>query len=135
VPRPHRRPLNGIAASWIELANDETLPNGSAHITKARVGAIAEFTKTTLIGGVLIIMPVYLSVLLLLKALAGVTAFWGLSSPRCDSGETIELDSRTGSARRQTFIPCRADRRQYAQASQMQKANAAARTPTHAGHL
>ena len=40
--------------------------------------AIAEFTKTTLIGGVLIIMPVYLSVLLLLKALAGVV---GLVSP------------------------------------------------------
>ncbi len=40
--------------------------------------AIAEFTKTTLIGGVRVIMPVYLSVLLLLKALAGVV---GLVSP------------------------------------------------------
>jgi uncharacterized membrane protein len=40
--------------------------------------AIAEFTKTTLIGGVLIIMPVYLSSLLLLKALAGVI---GLVAP------------------------------------------------------
>jgi uncharacterized membrane protein len=35
---------------------------------------IAEFIKTTLIGGVLIIIPVYLSVLLLLKALAGLGA-------------------------------------------------------------
>jgi len=31
----------------------------------------AEFTKTTLIGGLLIILPVYLSVLLLAKALMG----------------------------------------------------------------
>jgi uncharacterized membrane protein len=36
--------------------------------------AIAEFTKTTLIGGVLVIIPVYLSALLLLKALGGVVA-------------------------------------------------------------
>lgn len=40
--------------------------------------AIAEFTKTTLIGGVLVIMPVYLSALLVLKALAGVV---GLVAP------------------------------------------------------
>lgn len=40
--------------------------------------AIAEFTKTTLIGGVLVLMPIYLSVLLLLKAFAGVM---GLVSP------------------------------------------------------
>jgi uncharacterized membrane protein len=39
---------------------------------------IAEFTKTTLIGGVLVIIPVYLSVLLLLKAFAGVA---GLVAP------------------------------------------------------
>jgi len=40
--------------------------------------AIAEFTKTTLIGGVLVVIPIYLSVLLLLKAMAGVM---GLVSP------------------------------------------------------
>lgn len=40
--------------------------------------AIAEFTKTTLIGGVLVVIPVYLSILLLLKAVAGVA---GLVSP------------------------------------------------------
>jgi uncharacterized membrane protein len=40
--------------------------------------AIAEFTKTTLIGGVLVLMPIYLSVLLLIKAFAGVM---GLVSP------------------------------------------------------
>lgn len=39
---------------------------------------IAEFTKTTLIGGVLVVMPVYLSVILLVKAIAGVM---GLVSP------------------------------------------------------
>jgi uncharacterized membrane protein len=33
---------------------------------------IAELTKTTLIGGVLVLMPIYLSVLLLLKALGGI---------------------------------------------------------------
>jgi len=35
---------------------------------------IAEFTKTTLIGGILVLIPIYLSVLLLLKALGGVVA-------------------------------------------------------------
>lgn len=40
--------------------------------------AIAEFTKTTLIGGVLVVIPIYLSILLLLKAVAGVA---GLVSP------------------------------------------------------
>lgn len=35
---------------------------------------IAEFTRTTLVGGILVLLPVYLAVLLLLKALAGVTA-------------------------------------------------------------
>jgi uncharacterized membrane protein len=39
---------------------------------------IAEFTKTTLIGGVLVIIPVYLSLLLLLKAFAAVV---GLVAP------------------------------------------------------
>lgn len=40
--------------------------------------SLAEFTKTTLIGGLLIIMPIYLSVLLLVKAIAGVV---GLVAP------------------------------------------------------
>jgi uncharacterized membrane protein len=40
--------------------------------------SIAEFTKTTLIGGVLVIIPIYLSVLLLVKAFAGVV---GLVAP------------------------------------------------------
>jgi len=39
---------------------------------------LAEFTKTTLIGGVLIVMPIYLSVLLLLKAFGAVV---GLVAP------------------------------------------------------
>jgi hypothetical protein len=42
---------------------------------------LAEFTKTTLIGGVLIILPLYLSILLLLKTLAGVGALIALSPP------------------------------------------------------
>ena len=33
---------------------------------------LAEFTKTTLIGGVLIVLPIYVCVLLLLKALSGL---------------------------------------------------------------
>lgn len=36
--------------------------------------ALAEFTKTTLIGGVLIILPIYIAVLLLAKALGGLLA-------------------------------------------------------------
>jgi uncharacterized membrane protein len=33
---------------------------------------LAEFTKTTLIGGVLIILPIYISILLLAKAISGI---------------------------------------------------------------
>ena len=33
---------------------------------------LAEFTKTTLIGGVLIILPIYISILLIAKAISGV---------------------------------------------------------------
>lgn len=36
--------------------------------------ALAEFTRTTLIGGVLVLLPVYLAVLLVLKAVSGVMA-------------------------------------------------------------
>ena len=35
---------------------------------------LAEFTKTTLIGGILIVLPIYVSILLLLKALGGLLA-------------------------------------------------------------
>ena len=34
--------------------------------------ALAEFTKTTLIGGILIVLPIYVAILLLLKALSGL---------------------------------------------------------------
>jgi len=53
--------------------------NSPSHRPKGkRLRSVAEFTKTTLIGGVLVILPVYLSVLLLLKAFAGVV---GLVAP------------------------------------------------------
>jgi uncharacterized membrane protein len=35
---------------------------------------IAEFTKTTLIGGLLVVLPIYVSVLLLVKTLSGIVA-------------------------------------------------------------
>ncbi len=35
---------------------------------------LAEFTKTTLIGGILIILPIYVSLLLLAKAVTGLLA-------------------------------------------------------------
>ena len=35
---------------------------------------IAEFMKTTLIGGLLIVLPVYIAVLLILKAVQGLVA-------------------------------------------------------------
>ena len=35
---------------------------------------LAELTKTTLIGGLLIVLPIYLSILLLVKTLAGIVA-------------------------------------------------------------
>ncbi|MEQ1800863.1 MAG: hypothetical protein ABL989_03005 [Gammaproteobacteria bacterium] len=40
--------------------------------------ALAEFTRTTLIGGILVLLPVYLAILLLLKAFSGVM---GLIAP------------------------------------------------------
>jgi uncharacterized membrane protein len=39
---------------------------------------LAEFTKTTLIGGLLVVLPIYVSILLLAKTLAGIL---GLLSP------------------------------------------------------
>ena len=36
--------------------------------------ALAEFTKTTLVGGILVIVPLWLSVLLLVKAIGGIFA-------------------------------------------------------------
>jgi uncharacterized membrane protein len=36
--------------------------------------SLAEFTKTTLIGGLLVVLPIYVSLLLLLKTLSGVAA-------------------------------------------------------------
>ena len=35
---------------------------------------LAEFTKTTLIGGILIVLPIYVSILLLIKAFGGLMA-------------------------------------------------------------
>ena len=35
---------------------------------------LAEFTRTTLIGGLLVVLPVYIAVLLILKALQGLVA-------------------------------------------------------------
>lgn len=37
--------------------------------------SLAEFSKTTLIGGLLIVLPIYVSVLLLAKTAAGLVAF------------------------------------------------------------
>ncbi len=36
--------------------------------------ALAEFTRTTLVGGILVLLPIYLAILLLLKALSAVMA-------------------------------------------------------------
>ncbi|HBX43003.1 MAG TPA: hypothetical protein DEH27_04005 [Deltaproteobacteria bacterium] len=36
--------------------------------------SLAEFAKTTLVGGMLVILPIYLSILLLAKALSGILA-------------------------------------------------------------
>ena len=42
--------------------------------SKTEMRTIAEFMKTTLIGGLLIVLPVYIAVLLILKALQGLVA-------------------------------------------------------------
>ncbi|UCD47693.1 MAG: DUF502 domain-containing protein [Deltaproteobacteria bacterium] len=36
--------------------------------------SLAEFAKTTLVGGILVILPIYLSILLMAKALSGILA-------------------------------------------------------------
>jgi len=52
---------------------------------------LAEFTKTTLIGGVLVILPLYISLLLLFKMITGLVA---LVSP-----VTAQLPAALSSAR------------------------------------
>ena len=42
--------------------------------SKTEMRTIAEFIKTTLIGGIIIVLPVYIAVLLILKALQGLLA-------------------------------------------------------------
>jgi hypothetical protein len=42
--------------------------------SKTQMRTIAEFVKTTLIGGLLIVLPVYIAVLLILKAVQGLVA-------------------------------------------------------------
>ena len=42
--------------------------------SKTQMRTIAEFMKTTLIGGIIIVLPVYIAVLLILKALQGLLA-------------------------------------------------------------
>jgi len=50
--------------------------------------AIAEFVKTTLIGGLLIVLPVYIAVLLILKSVQGlVTAMKPITAAIPGSGE------------------------------------------------
>jgi uncharacterized membrane protein len=52
---------------------DDALSQIAISAREAReMRALAEFTKTTLIGGVLIILPIYVAVLLLLKAVTGL---------------------------------------------------------------
>ena len=43
---------------------------------------LVEFTKTTLVGGLLIILPIYVAVLLLLKAVKGLLGLLDRSHPR-----------------------------------------------------
>jgi hypothetical protein len=49
-------------------------PSPIACQSKTQMRTIAEFTKTTLIGGFLIVLPVYVSLLLLAKAVQGLLA-------------------------------------------------------------
>jgi hypothetical protein len=49
-------------------------PSPIACRSKTQMRTIAEFTKTTLIGGFLIVLPVYVSLLLLAKAVQGLLA-------------------------------------------------------------
>ena len=51
--------------------------------------ALAEFTRTTLIGGVLIVLPIYLSILLLAKSLAIVVTL--LSPVTAQIPETMQF--------------------------------------------
>src|SRR5438128_9051477 len=46
----------------------------SARIEGVEMKALAEFAKTTLIGGLLVILPIYVAFILLAKALGGVLA-------------------------------------------------------------
>jgi hypothetical protein len=43
-------------------------PTPVGYLSKTQMSTIAEFVKTTLIGGIIIVLPVYIAVLLILKA-------------------------------------------------------------------
>ena len=47
--------------------------------------ALSEFTKSTLVGGLLVVVPIYCSVLLLAKALAGLIGLLGPVTRSCRS--------------------------------------------------
>jgi uncharacterized membrane protein len=48
---------------------------------------LAEFTKTTLIGGLLVVLPIYLSILLLAKTLSGILALLSPVTAAIPAGE------------------------------------------------
>jgi uncharacterized membrane protein len=48
---------------------------------------LAEFTKTTLIGGLLVVLPIYLSILLLAKTLSGILALLSPVTAAVPAGE------------------------------------------------
>jgi hypothetical protein len=55
---------------------------------------LAEFTKTTLIGGVLIILPIYVAVLLLAKAVNGLMALLAPVTAQIPAGGPVPADYR-----------------------------------------
>ena len=43
--------------------------------------SLAEFVKTTLVGGILIVLPIYVAILLIAKATGGLLAVLNTKSP------------------------------------------------------
>ena len=77
---------------------------------------LAEFTKTTLIGGILVILPIYIAVLLLAKTVKGLLALLVISAATPTAVRSPHAIARRASAWRPPRLP---DKRSYSGGSRV----------------
>jgi len=102
---------------------------------------LAEFTKTTLIGGLLVVLPIYLSILLLAKTLSGILALLSPVTapiPAGGSGKPTQVSRRAPSEPRSRVSAVRPNTastrtRRHAQGSMAINANTVSNADTVRG--